>query len=791
MKKKLLLTILSLVFYSSVFAQSIDNQSTLSIPTIMEGERFVGYSPRNIRWGEDSKTIYFSWNPDMETLRSTYKINIKGDKAEQVTAAEQINLVNPYGDYSADRRWKVYEKDGDLFLLEIANQTKTQLTNTIEDEENPQFFDNDTKVVYQKDGNLYAWDKWTGARTQWTNFKKGKKKKEAPKKPNEQWLYDDQLANFEVLNERKTRRELEKAEREALKPKRPLEIYCEDKRVSNIRLSPDMQFVTFRLTQKAVAEGTSVPDFVTESGYVKDLNSRPKVGSPEDSYEMGVYDIQKDTFYLIETKGIDGIFDKPAFLQTYHNDTTAYESKYKKPRAVIFHGPEFSEDGKAVIELKALDNKDRWLMLLDLPTGQLTLLDRQQDDAWIGGPGVVSWNGVQGNMGWITNDKFYYQSEKTGYSHLYCVEVSSGKTKALTEGNFEILSADLSKDKQFFYITANKESPHEHHFYKMATKGGKMEKITNLKGGNEVYLSPDETQIALLHSTSNRPWELFVMENKAGAVARQLTKSTTAAFDAYPWRAPEIVYFTAADGAKVPARLYRPEGAKAGDAAVVFVHGAGYLQNVHEWWSSYYREFMFHHILMDNGYTVLDIDYRASEGYGRDWRTAIYQHMGGKDLSDQVDGAKYLVEKWQIDKNKIGIYGGSYGGFITLMAMFNAPETFKSGAALRSVTDWAHYNHPYTANILNTPVEDSLAYRRSSPIYHAAGLQGNLLILHGMVDTNVQFQDVVRLSQRLIELGKDNWELAVFPMESHGFVTPSGWTDEYKRIFKLFQTTLK
>lgn len=124
------------------------------------------------------------------------------------------------------------------------------------------------------------------------------------------------------------------------------------------------------------------------------------------------------------------------------------------------------------------------------------------------------------------------------------------------------------------------------------------------------------------------------------------------------------------------------------------------------------------------------------------------------------------------------------------MALFTAPETFASGAALRAVTDWAHYNHGYTSNILNTPVEDSLAYQRSSPINFADGLQGSLLILHGMVDTNVQFQDVVRLAQRLIELEKDNWEFAVFPVEGHGFQEPSSWADEYKRIFKLFQETL-
>ena len=122
--------------------------------------------------------------------------------------------------------------------------------------------------------------------------------------------------------------------------------------------------------------------------------------------------------------------------------------------------------------------------------------------------------------------------------------------------------------------------------------------------------------------------------------------------------------------------------------------------------------------------------------------------------------------------------------------MFNAADTFKAGAAIRSVGDWAAYSHGYTARILNTPVMDSLAYRRSSPIYFAEGLKGDLLILHGMIDDNVHFQDMVRLSQRLIELEKHNWEMAVYPMERHSFVESSSWTDEYTRIFKLFQKSL-
>jgi dipeptidyl aminopeptidase/acylaminoacyl peptidase len=164
--------------------------------------------------------------------------------------------------------------------------------------------------------------------------------------------------------------------------------------------------------------------------------------------------------------------------------------------------------------------------------------------------------------------------------------------------------------------------------------------------------------------------------------------------------------------------------------------------------------------------------------------------MGGKDLSDQIDGKDYLVKNLGIDANRVGLYGGSYGGFITLMALLNPVQEFASGAAIRSVTDWAHYNHGYTGNILNFPETDPDAYKKSSPIYFADNLKGNLLMLHGMVDNNVEYKDIVRLSQRFIELGKKNWTLASYPVESHGFKETYSWIDEYGRILDLFNATL-
>ena len=164
--------------------------------------------------------------------------------------------------------------------------------------------------------------------------------------------------------------------------------------------------------------------------------------------------------------------------------------------------------------------------------------------------------------------------------------------------------------------------------------------------------------------------------------------------------------------------------------------------------------------------------------------------MGTPEIQDLEDGVKWLVANLDVDAKRVGTYGGSYGGFMTFMALFNSPDLFQAGAALRPVSDWAHYNHGYTSNILNTPDIDPIAYERSSPIYFAEGLEKPLLINAPMIDNNVFFVDVVRLVQRLIELEKKDFETAIYPVESHGFVQPSSWLDEYRRIYKLFETNL-
>ena len=600
----------------------------------------------------------------------------------------------------------------------------------------------------------------------------------------QEYLKKEERALLDAVRERAEQREEQEKKRKEREKRKPFAVPT-GQNVTNLSLSPDGKYVIATISEPGTgSKNTIVPNYVTESAYTEDIPGRTKVGDTQNRTRLVVINVETG-----DTKNVDHGQKLPATAPPQRTEMNASEQKTDaqakpaepKPRDVQLSQLQWSDDGKnAVLMGRAADNKDRWVMLLDPATGKTKVLATVHDDAWVDGPGAFT-------LGWLPDSEHvYFESERDGWAHLYSVSINSGEPKQLTSGPFEVSDVRLSQDKTKFYFTSSEGSVFQRHLFSMAIAGGERTQITTLAGLNQTDISPDETMIADVRSYSNKPPELYLLPQ-----LKPVTTSPIPEFFTNDWIDPRLVSFKARDGATVWGRLYVPSNYKGGGPAVLFVHGAGYLQNVHRWWSQYYREYMFNHLLMERGFVVLDIDYRGSAGYGRDWRTGIYRHMGGKDLTDHVDAVKYLVDEFGVDPKRVGLYGGSYGGFITLMAMFTEADTFAAGAALRPVTDWAHYNNSYTGNILNLPQNDAESYKQSSPIYFANGLKGALLICHGMVDVNVNFQDTVRLVEKLIELRKTNWSVAPYPVEDHGFEREESWADEYKRILKLFVDNLK
>jgi len=778
-----------LILISASAARGQNPQQKLTVEKIMQDPKWIGSSPADVIWNVDGKSLYFAWNPEKKISDSPYLYSILAKQTSKAAYKEALLARAVHeGIYNPSRSKIVYLFKGDLYLLNLETQSTARITQTADEKSKPGFTLQDKWVTYTCRDNLFAWSIQNGETIQLTNFIKGDRPSPKKQSEQEQWLMNEQWHTSNVIKEKKEKREAHNKFLQSIKEADTLvKIYTGEKQVQDMQISPDARFILYRLEEPAKNDKqTIVPNYVTESGFTENINGRTKVGAPHGQYTNYILDRLTDSIVKINTDSIPGISDPPDYWKDYP------ENKDRKPshRPVFISSLRWNESGNiCVADILSWDHKDRWLMVLNPTSGILSLVDRQRDEAWIAGPGI-SWLD-EPSTGWIDNTHYYFHSEVTGYSHLYSYDFVSKTRKALSAGNYEVLKSFLSHDKKYFYILTNEEHPGKKHLYRIRTDGSEKKKLTTMDGDYEISLSPDEKYIAYRYSNQNTPWELYIQEIGDGGKPLQVTHmAMSAEWKTYPWRDPKIFHFASRDGKQVYAKIYEPAAGNKNKAAIIFVHGAGYLQNVAYSWSYYFREFMFNNLLADEGYTVLDIDYRASAGYGRDWRTAIYRYMGGKDLDDEVDGAKYLVKAYGIDSSRIGLYGGSYGGFMTLMALFTQPDVFKVGAAVRPVTDWAHYNDVYTSSILNEPFTDSIAYARSSPINFASGLKGHLLICHGMVDVNVHFGDPVRLSQRLIELGKDNWELAAYPVEDHAFEEPSSWTDEYKRILKLFETYL-
>lgn len=740
--------------------------------TIMRGPETVGREPTQVRWTPDGEWIHFAWLPPGSPWNATlkqYRVRAReGAEPEEVSdsLADALAPVLANGITTRDGRRRYVSSGGDLYEVRLPAGTLRRLTRTSGSEQVSALSADESRLYYVADGNLHALTLADGFVEQLTDIRTGTAPDSGRRSAGQRAALErDQLDLLQVIRDRALSDSLRRARaRQNDARSLPTTWLGRDWRLRSVTPSRTGRHALVLATLPAQPAGrnTIVPNFVTASGYTEDINSRSKVGEAIGRQRVGVLTLASG-----EIEWVRPIPD---------DSTEAYGSLQEWG---------WNDAGNAVlVQADTRDFTRRVLSRIDT-AGTVTVQDAHADSAWVGGPcgGCGGW--LPGNAG------AWFVREADGYAHVYTVD-EAGKRTQLTRGPWEVLRAQLAPTRDHFRLVTNEGSPYEQHFHTMRLDGSARTRITDGGGAHDVAVSPDGRLLADVHSLANHPGELFVRSARPGGRAIRLTTSPTPEWEAGHWIVPEIVEIPASDGARVPARIYRPEqlGARSNGAAVLFVHGAGYLQNVHNFWSSYYREYQFHHLLASKGYVVLDVDYRGSSGYGRDWRTAIYRHMGGRDLEDFVDASKWLTATMGIPGDRIGIYGGSYGGFITLMALFTRPEYFGAGAALRSVTDWAHYNHGYTARILNEPQDDTTAYRRSSPIFFAEGLEDPLLIAHGMIDTNVHFQDVVRLAQRLIELGKDRWEMAVYPAEDHGFERPDSWADEYRRILELFDRWL-
>lgn len=770
---------------------SADGRITLGL--VARDGRWASLDPQPVGWSQDGRTFRYSLaaRDDAGERRSMSYDVARGTVRELDAAARAILAPTIYdamgtarrdrGAYARrrtthDRRLHVFVRRGDLWLHDTHDGSTLRLTRSSDPISAPRFSLDEQRILFVQRGNVHELDLAGGLTRQLTDIRTGTRPTARTaaaraRTAQEKRLVQQQTELFAWARAKRRKRNADAtrraAERAALSDRLLPTWVGRWERARIVSIAPTGRWVVVELSTKApAAKRAVVPDYVTESGFAETRSARAKVGAPRAARRWALLDVERARLRPIAPTAL--------------------------AKADADYGPfRWSPDGTKLAALAiSRDHRTRWILTIDPLSTDAHVTDAEHDAAWIGGP---AWR----RFGWLDDSaRLFFVSERTGWAHLCTAHYTGRSRRSLTDGAWEVQNVRLSWDRSTAWIIATKKHPGERHLYSITldAPSATLRCLTDrFPGIDTVSFAPDERRFVVSHSGPTTPPALSMCAIEPDGTVRPPTtvhRGATETFSKRTWITPRIVDFLDKHGNRIHARLYAPSSPHRMRPAVIRVHGSGYAQSAHRRWQRRSNDFFFAQYLLERGYSVLDLDYRGSAGYGRGCRTDIAGHMGDIEIDSGVAAVEYLVTQCGVERERIGIFGGSYGGFFTLMALLRNPGVFKVGVSLYPVTDWQHYNHWYASRILGTPDDNPGAYRRSSPIYHAPNLRDRLMIQHGVVDTNVHYQDTMRFAQRLIESGKTGWDVISYPVEGHGWTHESTRLDSYRRMAALFDEVL-
>lgn len=767
MRKNRLFSPFCLAFSLFVFFLGSPAQN-LTVRDIMREPSIAGMRPESERLSPDGKYVVYAWNAEGKEPRNLYIVNSDGTSARILVNAEanyEQRTLPPesklnYGLITRDDFTKAREKN--LGGVDISPDSK--------------------RILFLQNTDIYFLDLENNAKprrvTRTQGFEGGAR-----------WLSNDAIlyssgGNYFVLNLKET--SLVQVTKEA-NPQAFVSIF-------NVNPTKDGKMLAYVLSDGSRQRALFVPNYLDE--FVQANSTRRG--------------LTEQKIFVTLT---DGSREKPFEINLPKAEGAGY-----------VRGLRWAADNSSlIVDRIDKDLKRRQLFYIHnvgSKAEQTILITEETDAKWIAPLSSI----VEPNP---KNDaQIIFGSERDGFNHLYLATLERAKkepnptgeirqenpsdagfttkvgVKQLTKGNWQVEWAKwFFADTLVYSSTQNGAATRDFLMVKTDGKIYPMFEMPEKSLKNNTQLS--ETNYVLLYEDSkwNQPTELFTYKQCVNCneipKSGQITNTTPESFKQIKWNEPKFIDIPTRDGKVVKSKVYLPSNFDKSKKypLVVFVHGAGYLQNTINGWNNYYREFMFNDLLTRRGYVVLDIDYRGSAGYGRDWRTDVHDFLGGKDYDDHLDAIDYAVKNYSVDGKRVGVYGGSYGGFMAGMLVLRAPDKIAASAALRPVFDWKNYyaaNPVYTMERLGLPEKNVEAYKRSSPIAYAENLQKPLLILHGLVDDNVHAQDSIQMIEKLMRLEKTSYfDAMLYPSENHGFARPSSWADEYERILNFFEKHLK
>ncbi|WP_444896080.1 DPP IV N-terminal domain-containing protein [Microbulbifer sp. SSSA005] len=445
----------------------------------------------------------------------------------------------------------------------------------------------------------------------------------------------------------------------------------------------------------------------------------------------------------------------------------------------------WARDHLLTFQWQSRDQQKLELRAYNLNTGKTRTLLTESSDTWVN---------LSHDLHFLEDsDAFIWSSERDGFKHLYKYDFGGRLQAQLTKGDWVVDELEaVNEQANRLYFTARKDTPIERHLYEVSLQGeSDIKRISQRSGMHSIEFSEDASGYIDKFSSVTTPPQVSLHSSSGTRVTWLEQNAVNRDHPLYPfkdqWITPEFGSIEAPHGQELFYRLYKPANfdAKKSYPVMVFVYGGPHAQVVTNSWDKLFNQYM-----AQQGYIVFSLDNRGSANRGTTFENPIFKNMGSPEVEDQITGVEFLRTLPYVDKNKVGIFGHSYGGYMALMSMFKAGDYFKAGVSGAPVTDWTLYDTHYTERYMGNPTKDMDAYEASSVFPYAKGLQGDLLIYHGMADDNVLFTNTTKLIKQMQDNGQQ-FELMTYPGKKHSLRGKQTRIHQYSMIKRFFDRHLK
>jgi len=758
-------------------------QSGLTIERMYRDPRITGVSPRRAAWSSNGEELAFIWNREGERFYDIFIYSVRDRKLRKATDAaaiaesgksvmtkaeiDRLSTLRRSGGGIFSYAWSpeggriLFPLKGDLYILETGSGDVRRLFKTKASETDPAFAPGGGRVSFIRDNDIWMLDTETGTTVQLTDS-------------GTETLYNG------------------------------MGDYVDYEEVGIDRAywwSPDGSRIAYFQTDVSPITELLVPDYRGRFVEVR-RQARPVAGGNNGLKRLGVLNIETGKTVWVDP----GERIEQYITQVHWHPGGRKLLVLSEPRSL----------------------KELHFISADCETGQTDTLFTVRDDKWVNIHNTfVRWS--------EKGDFFYFTSEQSGWNHIYTCHWKTGKIEQLTSGPWQVTALNLVEEGGDIWYTSTETGPAERHLFRLE-KGGEKFRVTPLKGWYSARLTENARHAAVVYSNPSNPPDLYLLKSlrgeeyagSAGGKMEDEPEGVKVISPAGRWPLPEgldritrspaedfeklqlpvPVYLTMPsvyDGKRIHALVLLPpelEGAGIEESlrgegsfpglvrhpAVICVHGGGYSQSVTMGWR--WRTLYDSYLVNNKGYVLLDLDYRGSSGYGRDWRTDVHLDIGGSDLEDEMTGLQLLRKLPFVIEDRIGMWGWSYGGYMTTLALLKYPDAFMAGAAVAPVNDWRNYDTHYTEERLGMPDENREAYEKGSPVTYAENLKNHLLVIHGMLDDNVHFQDTVQLVDAMIGSGTD-FEVMFYPGARHGIRADQSRIHLFRKITRHFERYLR